>query len=244
MRRSQKIRAMKMRYIAMFLLLVPFGQLGAQGMKEDLYRYYVANDWDSWEKLIAGGQWNTLPASDQYEFAMAHYGFIAWCLGHDQKVRAKPYLEKAELMTDDLLKRSPGDARFLALRGALFGFRLLYEPHKIMSIGPKSLKNINEAIEKDPDCAPAWIELGNMDWSTPGFLGGSKLEALAEYEKAIKLMEKNPEFIRHSWYYLNVNMILANWYQTRGRTFASHEVYRKVLQIEPEFSRAKQELAK
>ncbi len=235
---------MKIRYVSLLLLFLPFVQLGAQSIKEDTYRYYVANDWDSWEKLITGSQLNTLVASDQYDFAMAHYGFIAWCLGHDQKSRAKPYLEKVEQMTDDLLKRSPGDARFLALRGALFGFRLIYQPHKAMSIGPKALKHINEAIEKDPQCAQAWIETGNMDWSTPAIFGGSKLDALMEYEKAIKLMEKNPDLIRHNWYYLNVNMILANWYQTRGRTFASHEVYRKVVQIEPEFSRAKQELAK
>jgi hypothetical protein len=58
------------------------------------------------------------------------------------------------------------------------------------------------------------------------------------------MMEKDPEFIRDNWYYLTVNMVLANWYEKCGRTFAANEIYRKMVAFEPEFLMAREKLNK
>jgi len=216
----------------------------AQSFNQKLYQSYISGDMDTWEKLLKTDQQNWASTEEQFEFAMAHYGFIGYCLGRDQKSRARPYLDRVEKITEDLLVKVPNDARFLALRGALYGFRISYQPQKAMFIGPKALKFVNLAIDKNQDCPQAWIESGNKDWFMPEIFGGSKTQAMANYEKAIKIMEKNPAYIRENWYYLNVHIILGDWYGQRGRSFASREVYRKLLGIEPEFGWAKEKLAK
>jgi tetratricopeptide (TPR) repeat protein len=197
----------------------------------------------TWEKALkAIGDPDKLDSKKLYDVALAHYGFIGYCLGRDEKSRARPYLEKAENLAIELLARSPDDPRFLALRGALYGFRMGYQPQKMMVLGPKSMKIIGRAEELGPEIPQVWIESGNKDWHMPAAFGGSRERAIQEYKKAIQLMEKDPAFTKNNWYYLNVHMILASWYESRNMTFFAHEIYRKLLTIEPRFNWAKEKL--
>ena len=83
-----------------------------------------------------------------------------------------------------------------------------------------------------------------MSYHMPEVFGGSKFKGLASYEKAISAMEKDPAGIKKNWYYVRINMVLADWYLTRNRTFAAHEIYRKMIAMEPGMEEAKQRLAK
>jgi hypothetical protein len=199
---------------------------------------------DAWEKLLKDGPAIMITPADRYELAMAHYGFIGYCLDHEQKQRASPYMDLVEVIVNKLVKDFPDDPRYIALRGALYGFRFIYDPQKILVIGPKALKTVNQALKMGPECPQAWIETGNKDWWMPEIFGGSRLEALADYEKAIRMMERDPDFIRGNWYYLSVNMVLANWYEQCGRTYAAREICRKMVTLEPEFEMARQKLDK
>ncbi len=225
-------------------MLVWPAMLQAGEFNDIIYRAYISGDIDSWEKSLKTIRAESLKIDERYDFAIAHYGFIGYCLSRDEKQRARPFLENVEVITENLLKIEPDNPRFIALRGALYGFRISYQPQKAPFIGPKALKKVNLALEKGPDCPQAWIEAGNKDYWMPEIFGGSKVTAMAEYEKAIRMMETDPEFIKQNWYYLNVNMILASWYEERGRTFAANEIYRKVILFEPEFSWAREKLAK
>jgi len=220
-----------------------FSSLSAQDFNDAIYSSYISGDMTSWEQALKGVKNpDKLDNPALYDVAMAHYGFIGYCLGRDEKSRARPYLDKAEELTILLLARSPNDPRFLALRGALYGFRMGYQPQKIMILGPKAQKIITKATESGPDSPQAWIEAGNKDWHMPAAFGGSRERAIQEYKKAIQLMEKDPAFIKNNWYYLNVHMILAGWYESRNSTFFAHELYRKILLIEPRFNWAREKL--
>jgi tetratricopeptide (TPR) repeat protein len=223
------------------LLILSAFSAGGQDFNQEIYQAYISGNMSRWEGLIRRPL-PTYSQLDPYDYAMACYGFIGYCMGMDDKSAARPYLNRLEKMTDSLLERHPDDPRILALRGALYGFRMNYQPQKIPFIGPKSLSYIQQAIEKGPECPQAWAEAGNKDWYMPALFGGSRERALQEYEKAIGLMEKNPGSIRGSWYYLNINMILAGWYAQQSRTFAANEIYRKLLAMEPDFNWARQEL--
>ncbi|MFO7616414.1 MAG: hypothetical protein R6V75_04115 [Bacteroidales bacterium] len=220
------------------LLTAPFAVQGSgfqiNSLSERIYRAYITGDMHTWEALLRELPANS-PEPELYEMAMAHYGFIGYCLGREEKSRARPYLDRVEEMTRLLLIINPDNPRYLALQGALYGFRMGYQPQKIMVIGPKSLKVINLALEMGPDSPEAWIESGNKDWHMPAAFGGSKERAISSYEKAIRLMEADPAFNRKDWYYLNIQMILAEWYASRNLTFLAQEIYRKLLSIEPAF---------
>jgi tetratricopeptide (TPR) repeat protein len=253
-RRKAKER-LKTRYLRSYLLiflllhlsfasrLSPFASLSAQNLKDSIYTSYITGDMSSWERaLINVKSPEKLGTPALYEVAMAHYGFIGYCLGRDEKSRARPYLDKAEELTTVLLAREPDDPRFLALRGALYGLRLGYQPQKVMTLGPKAQKIIGRAVELGPESPQVWIESGNKDWHMPAAFGGSREKAIQEYKMAIQLMEKDPDFIKQNWYYLNVHMILASWYESRNMSYFAHETYRKILQVEPRFNWAREKL--
>ena len=233
----------KFLFVALLIFLADLGGT-AQTFRQQIYRSYITGDMDGWEKLLQENTGKMKVEKDLYDYAMAHYGFIGYCIGRDQKQRARPWLDRVEVIADELVAKYPQDPRYYALRGALYGFRISYQPQKAMFIGPKALKQVNRALEKGPDCAQAWIENSNKDYFMPEIFGGSKVNGIAGYEKAIRMMEKDLDFIKENWYYLNVHMILASWYEQRGRSFASHEMYRKVLEIEPRFAWANEKLAK
>jgi tetratricopeptide (TPR) repeat protein len=232
-----------MRIVLFLLVVLSFYPSAAQDFREKIYHSYITGNMDSWETQLKSGNWRVLNRADQYEFAMAHYGFIGYCLGRDQKSRARPYLDNVELIADELIAKYPDDPCYLALRGALYGFRINYQPQKAMFLGPKALKKVSLALSKDPGCPQAWIESGNKDWFMPTIFGGSKTLAITEYEKAINIFAKDPSFTSGNWYYLNIQMILASWYLERGRTFAAHEIYRNLIKQEPRFTWAQEKLS-
>ncbi len=215
-----------------------------QGLRDQVYRSYLAGNIDSWETILKDSSNAGNKPEEWYDFALLHYGYIGYCLSQDRKERVKPYLERAEKITGELVAEYPSDPRYLALRGALYGLRINYQPHKAMFIGPKALSTVNLALKKGPDCPQAWVETGNKDWWMPEIFGGSKTAAIADYEKAISLMERDQVWIKGNWYYLNVNLILASCYHKMGRTFAAHEVFRKLILAEPDFEVARKELEK
>jgi tetratricopeptide (TPR) repeat protein len=240
----QRTSGMIGRFLLFALMALFVGEAVAQSFTSDIYQAYISGDMDRWEKLMEKRSPEAVAANERYDLAMAHYGFIGYCMGRDQKQRARPYLDKVEMIADQLLAEFPDNPRYIALRGALYGFRISYQPQRSPVIGPKALKKVNLALEKGPDCPEAWVEAGNKDWWMPEIFGGSRIRAMANYEKAIQLMEKDPESIRNNWYYLNVHMILAAWYEERGRTFASREIYRKMVAFEPGFAWVREKLQK
>ena len=214
----------------------------AQSFEQKIYRYYISGDINSWQKELEVPNPESLGQEDLYNLALAHYGFIGYCLGRDEKQRARPYLDRVEGYAEILLSRNPDEPKYVALRGALFGFRLIYQPQKMMTIGPKSLKYINRAMELDPECPQALVENANTDWFMPAMFGGSRDKAVEGYKKAISNLEKDPASLKDSWYYLNLHIALAGWYEERNMTFMAREMYRKAIQVDPAFSWAREKL--
>ena len=97
----------------------------AGGFRDGIYRAYITRDMDAWEKLLKDSPVIMITPADRYELAMAHYGFIGYCLEHEQKQRARPYMDFVEVVVSRLVKDFPDDPRYVALRGALYGFRFI-----------------------------------------------------------------------------------------------------------------------
>jgi len=177
----------------------------------------------------------TNDSNKEYEYLIAYCGFIGYCAEADKKAVGKKYLIRAMTLTDGLLERHPDDPRFLALKGSLYGLKMGFTNRLAPILGPKAEKNINRALEIDPGTPQALVEMGNKFWNMPKLMGGSHSKAIAEYEKAIRLMDNDEEFRRENWYYLNVMVTLAKWYEEEGRISQTKRICRKLLEIEPDF---------
>lgn len=228
-------------YLSLLFLLSGSSGL-AQTFRDQLYQYYISGQMNAWESLMNQKARQIHSEQDRYELALAYYGYIGYCLGSEQKDKARQYIEWGEKLADQLLEVRPGQPEYLALRGAYYGFRMGFQPQKIMSLGPKSLRLVNQAVEAGPDNPYALIEEANKDWWMPEIFGGSKDRALKGYERAVSQFEKDPESAKNNWYYLNIQMILADWYIERGMAARSTYLYKKLLRFEPDFEWAKEKL--
>lgn len=209
--------------------------VSGQSFNEQLYPLYLSGKMDTWEVVMNQQSRQLVSYQDHYDLALAYYGFIGYCLGTDQKDRARAYIDKGEHLAEFLIEKAPSNAAYLALRGAYYGFRIGFQPQKAPFIGPKALKMIHRAVEADPDSPYALIESGNKDWWMPEIFGGSKERAIQAYEKAIRVFDTNPELRDKNWYYLNAQMILADWYVEEGMPAKSIYLYRKILTFAPDF---------
>jgi len=176
------------------------------------------------------------------ELVNYYYGYTGWLIGEDQKKKAVRYIEEAEAIIDPLQEKNPNAPEWYAYRAAFVAYRISINKMKAAFLAKESNKNINHAIELGPDCAQGWIERGNGQFYTPKLLGGSKEEAMNAYNKAIRIMEKDPESLQQNWLYLNVLMMLGQSYDKTGNTTMAKRTYDKILRLEPDFSYMRDEL--
>lgn len=175
-----------------------------------------------------------------YEIAHAYYGYIGYCIGINNSGKALEYIEKGERNLEFLLKKYPNWAEIHALRGAYYGFRLSLAPYKAIFLGPKSMDHINKAIQLNKYSASGYIEKANAAYHMPPVFGGSMEEALKNYSISLKLFEQAGH--TYTWQYLNTYVNLATVYERMGDYNSAVKIYRKILDIEPEFKVVKNKL--
>lgn len=227
---------------SVFCITLCAGGVIGQSFQEQLYTAYISGDMDSWERAMTVKSKSIKTDQDRFELALAYYGFIGYCLGTEQKKRARPYLDKGEELAEVLVSKHPEQADYLAVRGAYYGFRIGFQPQKAPFIGPSALRTVNAALLANPQSPYSLIESGNKNWWMPEIFGGSKDQALKDYEEAIRIMESHPDDLKNNWYYLNVQMILADWYAQREMQAKSRYMYRRIVTFEPGFQWAKEKI--
>ncbi len=120
-------------------------------------------------------------------------------------------------------------------------FHINLRPRRGMSLGPRSSRLIDQALEMDPRYPRGHLEKGNMSFHAPRLLGGSKKESVKHYEKAISLWDRHlPE--NHKWLFLSTLVSLAKAQKETGDLDQAIATLEKALQFEPEFQWVRDEL--
>ncbi len=179
------------------IVLLGFPFLAAVAQKKDLTYYqcaffesYRVGNMAPWPGLIA--EMEKVKFTDlawQTEMVKAMYGLVGYQLGAKNKDLAKVYVNKADVYLDKLLKAYPRNSRLHSLSGAFYGYKIALAFYKAPFFGPKSMYHIEKSIELDPSEPGGYIEKANSLMYRPAAFGGDKKEALAYYQKALKLME-------------------------------------------------------
>jgi tetratricopeptide (TPR) repeat protein len=206
--------------ILVLIVLLFFSVLTVNAQKKDLAYYrcaffesYRAGTMAPWPGLIA--EMEKAKSTDltwQIELVKAMYGLVGYEIGSKNKDLARVYVNKADVYLDKLLKDYPQNAQIHSLAGAFYGYKISLSFYMAPFYGPKSLSQINKAIELDPNEPAGYIEKGNSLQYRPAALGGDKKEALALYRKALKLME-------------NRNDLSCSWQQMLLRAFILKTLY-------------------
>jgi len=218
-----------------FLVTLTRGQ-DRNTYKQRLYSTYIGEQMHQWKGIISEMNQEYERTSNPvllYDLCFAYYGYIGYLLSKEEEKEAKEALKTAMRKSDILEERLPGRADVLALQGAFLGYRIVLSKFSSMFLGPKAFKYINTAYESSSTCFNCNVEMGNMKFYTPKFLGGSKTEAIQYYEKGVALLENSKLKTERDWIYMNTVLLLANAYVDTGQQERACKLYEHLLKYEP-----------
>jgi tetratricopeptide (TPR) repeat protein len=177
-----------------------------------------------------------------YSLCFAQYGYLGYCISENLEREAKEMLKDAMKNASKLEGIYHGRHDILALRGALLGYKIVLSKFSALYLGPKASKLINAAAESSDIYFNCSLEMGNMRFYTPKFLGGSKEEAINYYEKAVGIIEKSAKKEEHNWIYINTVLLLAHAYSETGSKELACSLYAGILDYEPRATWIRDEL--
>jgi len=211
---------------------------GQTSYNENIYNAFISGRMDLWEYNMNKMEEEYLKNKNiqgLYDLTYALYGYIAYCIVTGDKIKARYYLNKATKNVNTLLKYHSSQAEIYSLKGAMYGFEIGLNPIKAFDYGIKSVKNINKAVELDKNNAIVLMELGNLKYYTPRILGGGLKKAIYYHEKAIRMFEASGYELKGNWLYLLVLTNLGRWYSEDQKLSKAREIYKKILDIEPDY---------
>lgn len=211
--------------------------------KTEIYQAYVDGRMDAWKKIMDNVQTVTSLTNEQLaDLVNYQYGYIGWCLGNNKEEEAQHYLDLAEENLLILEGKNYNKSFISAYNSAFYGFKIGLSQIKAPFLGPKSVRNAKEAIQLNPEYPMGYIQYGNSQYYMPAVFGGSKEVAVDYYEKALALMEQNPDYLNNNWNYLNLLVILGTAYTEMENYPKAKFYFDKALKKEPNFKWVKNEL--
>ena len=211
--------------------------------RDEIYQGYINNDPDRWDNginILKKGYTRTKSDIYRYELASAYYGKIGFLLSQKKEIEAEKLTDRTIALLKDLLEMNLNWAEVHCMLGSAYALKIGMSPSKTLFLGPKSADHIEKAVELDPNCAEAWVEMGNFRFHSPRIFGGNKKEAKAAFEKASRLFELRSE--QNYWQYLHAMAWLGKSYEELDDNPSAKQTYEKLLAQEPDFSWARDEL--
>ncbi len=211
--------------------------------KTAIYDAYINSTMNEWKSTIDKMEQQE-KKSDEFllELINYQYGYIAWCLGNNEKKQAKTYLKLAEDNLENMEKLSSHPSYVSAYKAAFYGYSIGLNKLKAPFVGPKSIDAAKQAMKKNPDNPYGFIQYANAQFYMPPIFGGSKSEALEYYKQAQDIMERDKEQLKKNWNYLSLLTNMAQAYTEIKEYDKADEYYKHILTIEPNFNWVKNEL--
>ncbi|HKL68021.1 MAG TPA: tetratricopeptide repeat protein, partial [Bacteroidales bacterium] len=73
-------------------------------------------------------------------------------------------------------------------------------------------------------------------------VGGDKEKAIEYYNKALRVIESDPERLRNNWIYVNTLIVLAQVYEKMGNNTYACSIYEKIMIYDPGIEWVKNDL--
>jgi len=234
----------------LFFILVPFFSVsqdysGKNEMECKFYNAYVTGKMEPWPEYIEELKsiYSETPSDELlYDIVEAYYGYVAYAIGIDEYDEAKEYIESAEHYLSKLEEKREYKPAALAFKGAFIAFEIGMNRAKAVYLGPRSMSNINRALELDSENINALMEKGNAEYHMPRIFGGSYTKAAEYFNRAVDALEESVENLSCNWTYMNALAWLAQSYDKAGEINKAEDTYQKILEKEPEFDWVRTEL--
>lgn len=182
----------------------------------------------------------------EYYLSYAAYRLITYGMAMKQDKLYKEFVDAAEKPAEALSYNYPGWSEPIVLLAAIYGIEIAHNWMSSMTLGPKSGSLVEKALAIDSTNPRAYMILGINKFSTPAIFGGSIEKALEAFRKSISLFEAAPVELRSdlapSWGYIDALTWLGLTYEKEDRYADALDTYRKTLQLDPDYARARYSL--
>ena len=218
---------------------------GEEKLECKFYHAYVSGDMKPWpgyiDVLERKYNYNSSPEI-LYDIVKAYYGYVAFLIGIEDYKEAHEFMDLAEKYLEKLKEQNSYRAEAKAFQGAFIAFEIGMNKAKAVYLGPQSMKNINQALELEPNNHNALIEKGNAEFHMPRMFGGSYVKAAEYFRRAVNSLEQSGNDLSCNWLYMNALAWLAQSYDKAGNIEKAKETYQKILKLEPDFQWVADEL--
>ena len=104
----------------------------------------------------------------------------------------------------------------------------------MITLGPRSMKLLDQALDVTPTHPLAFSLKGNVKSYLPAVGGGSNRQAVEFFNKCINLFDTDCH-ARFRWNYCAINLCLAQTYQKMGKTAEARSVALHTLEFAPNY---------
>ncbi len=168
---------------------------------------------------------------NKLDLAYAYYGLTGTCISKKNKKLGLESSKKGIEIAKELTSVDQYAAQAHALLGGFYGLQIALNPMKGMTLGPKSDKEVNEAMELDPNEPFVYLQKGSSLYNTPGMFGGSVEKSIDYFKKAVELYDAQGK--THSPWKVESLIWLGQAYQKTGDKLKANNAFSEVLAIAP-----------
>lgn len=211
----------------------------AQVNHEVLYNAYLTQNFQVWKTTIDEAQKSKMTLKELAEIINYEYGYIGASLGEHKTEEAARVMRLMERQLAILERHQYQPAVVHMYRSALYAFKIAFNKWDVISLGTQSVKYADLAYSEAPKNPLIVSFKGNVDFFRPQLLGGSKKNALYNYEKAVELFEQQNQ-TTYNWNYLATLLSMAQAYEKTGNLKKADFVCQKILHLAPNFKYVKE----
>lgn len=204
---------------------------------DKMFEAYLKGDLQTWKsELTKYTSTKNLTFDDKCEIANYLYGYIGFIVdGKGKKDEVEGWLKIFDSYIELMIKNSKTESMGHLYKAGSAGMKAKLYKGKLVSYGVNTLKELDKALEVDPNNPIAIGLKGNTKFYAPGILGGSKTKALSYYAKAIKMLQANcPKVYRWNLWALKLCVVEA--YVGLGEDEKAKNYYEQVMRAEPRFT--------
>lgn len=187
-----------------------------------------------WDRSITEAKSNyakTQSNADLLQLCYAYYGGLTNCLSNWDKEKGKEFAELGIAAAETLLQDDNFKSTANALLAGFNGMSIAFSPMKGMYLGPKSDKQVSNALKLDPTNAIAWLQQGSSQYNTPKIFGGNVKKSIESFKKSIAFFDADPS--KPEWMKIEAMVWLGQAYHSNKEYQKASDIYNEVLNLVP-----------
>ncbi len=186
------------------------------------------------ERLLMDGSKSWLV---RYYLGLVDYRLVSYFFSKQDKDQSKQFIDDGIDQLQQCIESKEDFAEAHSLLGSMYGNKIAVNPFSAMTLGPKSGKEMEKAMELEPKNPRNYLIAGWSAYFSPKLFGGGKEKARTYFEQAITFFDsfKVTDPLLPDWGHDEAYAWLG-MAQTEAEEFeAAKTNFNKALEINPEY---------